>query len=90
MCAKCVWAHSMRQGADREYPSGRPSRKTNLCRRMREWRCGVVARDGCERAASSLDCFTTPPPEEGPPVAIEWEVGCATEADWTVGLSRET
>ena len=45
-----------------------------------------MARDGCERPASSLDRFTTPPhphptPEEGPPVAIEWEVGCAPEVD---------
>jgi hypothetical protein len=71
MCAKCVRSHSMREGADKEV-SLRPSgKKTNLCRR------GVVARDGCERAASSLHRFTTPhpTPEEGPPVGIEWEVG---------------
>ena len=81
----------MREGADKEV-SLRPSgKRTNLCRRLHEWRRGVVARDGCERAASSLDRFTTPPPnhEEGPPVNIEWEVGCAPEPDWTVGLSRE-
>jgi hypothetical protein len=74
----------------RKYPSGRPGKKTDLCRRMWEWRCVVVARDGCERAGCFKPgpLYNPPPPEERPPVGIEWEVGCAPEADWTVGLSR--
>jgi len=73
----------------RKYPSGRPA-KRQICARVEMWRCGKRwMRAGCFKPRTLYNPSPRTP-EKGPLVAIEWEVGCAPAADWTVGLSRKT
>jgi len=84
----------MREGADKEVslrPSGQKDRFVQEYAGVEMWRRGKRwMRAGCFKPRPLYNPPTHPTPEEGPSVAIEWEVGCAPEADWTVGLSRET
>ena len=79
--------------ADKEVPlrpSGQKDKFVQACAGVEMWRRGKRwMRAGCCKPRTAFQP-PPPPPRKGPPVGIEWEVGCAAEADWTVGLSRET